>query len=56
MTRRQPATVRLQVQGERYAVVDPAMQPQAAAMGYFEARAAARTTGLGIVAEYEVTQ
>jgi hypothetical protein len=49
-----PAT--LQVQGERYAVVDPAMQPQAAAMGYFEARAAARSTGLGIVAEYEVAQ
>ena len=42
------------MQGERYAVVDPAMQPQAAAMGYFEARAAARATGLGIVAQYEV--
>ena len=45
----------LQVQGERYAVVDAAMHPQAASMTYFEARAAARTTGAAIVAQYEVT-
>jgi hypothetical protein len=44
------------VQGERYAVVDATMQPHAAAMGYFEARAAARESGLGIVAQYEVAQ
>ena len=44
----------LQVQGERYAVVDAAMHPHAASMGYFEARAAARATGAAIVAQYEV--
>ena len=44
----------LQVQGERYAVVDAGMNPHAASMTYFEARAAARPAGLGIVAQYEV--
>lgn len=44
----------MQVQAERFTVVDTAMQPQAGAMGYFEARAAARAGGLGIVAQYEV--
>ena len=40
-------TATLRVEGERYAVVDSAMQPQAASMSYFEARAAARASGLG---------
>jgi hypothetical protein len=47
----------LRVEGERYAVVDAStMQPHATAMGYFDARAAARPAALAIVAQYEVAQ
>ncbi len=48
--------VAMRVESERYAVVDAAMQPQAGAMGYFEARAAARAGGLGIVPQFEVAR